>query len=88
MSKSVSQYWSRLGSSKFRTQYQVELSKEIVDQIVNEFPESSIIAFTDGSCLGNPGRCGAGAAIFPGEQEPVDLKRLWHIEAPVYLGNW
>jgi len=74
MSKSVSQYWSRLGSSKSRTQYQVELNKEIVGQIVNESPESSIIAFPDGSCLGNPGPCGAGAAIFPGEQGPVNLK--------------
>ena len=75
MSKSVPQYWSRLGSSKSRTQYQVDLSKEIVGQIVNESSESSIVTFTNGSCLGNPGPCGAGAAIFPGEQEPVNLKR-------------
>ena len=47
MSKSVPQYWSRLGSSKSWTQYQVELSKENVGQIVKESPESSIIAFTD-----------------------------------------
>ena len=87
MSKSVPQYWSRLGSSKSRTKDQVELSKEIVGQIVNESPESSIIAFTDGSCLGNPGPCGAGAAIFPGDHEPVNLKRPVAHRGSILLGE-
>ena len=34
------------------------------------------MAFTDGSCLGNPGPCGSGACIFvPNQTEPIRLKR-------------
>ena len=73
--KKTPQYWSRLGSSKSRTEEQVALSKEIVSQIVGDSLDSSIIAFTDGSCQGNPGPCGAGAVIFQDNERPVNLKR-------------
>ena len=87
MSKSVLQYWSRLGSSKSRTQDQVELSKEIVGQIVNESPESSIIAFTDGSSLGNQDHVGREQQYFQESKNQSTLNGLWHM-APFYLGNW
>jgi ribonuclease HI len=41
------------------------------------FPYSNtpIVAFTDGSCQGNPGPCGYGAVLYPGDNEGISLKR-------------
>ena len=46
------------------------------------------MAFTDGSCLGNPGPCGSGACIFvPNQTEPVSLKRPVTNRGSILLGE-
>ena len=48
----------------------------LISDLLASTPPRSTIAFTDGSCLGNPGPCGAGAAIFlPDSNEEVELTR-------------
>ena len=64
MTASAPKYWSRLGLSKFRTTEQQEMAKGPVMGMMMEALEGTMFAFTDGSCLTNPGPCGAGAAIY------------------------
>ena len=52
-----------------------------------EAPEGTTFAFTDGSCLTNPGPCGAGAVVYPCNQEPVRLKRKVCKRGPILLGE-
>ncbi|KAH3886362.1 hypothetical protein DPMN_010367 [Dreissena polymorpha] len=40
----------------------------------NEDP-NTVIAFTDGSCRGNPGPCGAGSCVFLPSVDKVELKQ-------------
>ena len=75
MSSKTPVYWSRLGSSKSRTAEQKELGKEMVLDLMMEAPEGTTFAFTDGSCLTYPGPYGAGAVVYPCDQDPVRLKR-------------
>jgi ribonuclease HI len=42
--------------------------------LLNNQPFNSAVAFTDGSCSGNPGPCGSGAIIFH-KKEQIELKR-------------
>ena len=49
------EYWSRLGSSKFRTNDQEILRRKVVMDLMMEAPLDTIFAFTDGSCIPNPG---------------------------------
>jgi hypothetical protein len=49
---------SRLGSSKNRSAEQTEESKEVVKDLIGDTTDTTIVAFTDGSCQGNPGPCG------------------------------
>ena len=38
--------------------------------MIKDGPEESILCFTDGSCIPNPGPCGAGAVLYiPGEED-------------------
>ena len=60
MTASAPHYWSRLGSSKTRTSEQQGQGKELVLDMMMEAPEGTAFAFTDGSCLTNPGPCGTG----------------------------
>ena len=53
-SKRPREYWQTLGSSKSRTAEQEKLSKEVLYSLDAE----TVVAFTDGSCLGSPGPCG------------------------------
>ena len=69
-------YWSQLGSSKNRTSVQQEIGQNIIHEFLSEAPVRSCFAFTDGSCLENPGPCGAGAVIFfPDDPIGVELTR-------------
>ena len=55
---------------------QQEEAKVTVQSLVENCIYNDLIAFTDGSCLGNPRPCGSGACIFiPNDTEPVMLKR-------------
>jgi hypothetical protein len=67
-------YWRNLGSSKSRTKQEEEAGKRIILDLLNNQPSNSAVAFTDGSCSGNPGPCGSGAIIFHKEEE-IELKR-------------
>ncbi|MEW8545908.1 MAG: ribonuclease H family protein, partial [Candidatus Thiodiazotropha sp.] len=69
-------YWSQLGSSKTRNSEQQVKGKQLISKLVQEVPEDTVISFTDGSCVSNPGPCGAGAVIYyPNHSSPVTLKR-------------
>ena len=67
-------YWRNLGSSKSRTKQEEEAGKRIILDLLNNQPSNSAVAFTDGSCSGNPRPCGSGAIIFHQEEE-IELKR-------------
>jgi hypothetical protein len=67
-------HWRNLGSSKSRTKQQQEAGKRIILDLLNNQPSNSAVAFTDGSCCGNPGPCGSVAIIFHKEEE-IELKR-------------
>ena len=44
--------------------------------MIQSYSEDSTMAFTDGSCMGNPGPCGTGACIsLLGVEEHVCLKK-------------
>ena len=73
LTKRLPSYWSRLGSSKSRTQEQSELGKEMAMDMMMEAPEDTTFAFTDGSCQPNPGPCGA--VLYPPHLDPVSLKK-------------
>ena len=69
-------YWSQLGSSKNRSSAQQEMGQNIINELLSEAPDRSSFAFTDGSCLGNPGPCGAGAVVFlPDDPSGLELTR-------------
>ena len=69
-------YWSQLESSKNRTSVQQEMGQNIMHEFLSEAPVRSCFAFTDGSCLENPGSCGAGAVIFfPDDHRGLELIR-------------
>ena len=36
----------------------------MIEKVVKEAGTDSVSGFTDGSCRGNPGPCGAGASLF------------------------
>jgi len=67
-------YWRNLGSSKTRTKHQEEEGRRIINDQLNLQSVNSAIAFTDGSCMGNPGPCGSGAIIYNNDEE-IKLKR-------------
>ena len=70
MTSSAPKYWCRLGSLKSRTTEQQELGSELAMDMMMEAPEGTVFAFTDGSCLTNPGPCGAGVAIYTDYHQP------------------
>ena len=87
-SKSKPEYWQNLGSSKSRTKMQETLSREVIGSMLDDCNERTAIAFTDGSCLGNPGPCGAGACKFPpGHTEPSLLKHPVSSYGSILLGE-
>ena len=87
-SKRKPEYWQNLGSSKTRSKTQEALSREIIGTIIENCSEKTAIAFTDGSCLGNPGPCGAGACIhLLGHTEPILLKYPVSSYGSILLGE-
>ena len=85
LTKRLPSYWSRLGSSKSRTQEQSELGKEMVMDMMMEAPEDTTFAFTDGSCQPNPGPCGA--VLYPPHLDPVSLKNSVRKRGSILLGE-
>jgi hypothetical protein len=80
------EYWRHLGSSKNRSTEQAESGKQIVLDKIANLPQNSILAFTDGSCINNPGSCGAGAVIFNGNST-IELKKPVSNRASILLGE-
>ena len=63
-----------VGSSNSRSKEQSVRARNIILQDLRHVERTDIIAFTDGSALGNPGACGAGATLYVGslESNPID----------------
>ena len=81
-------YWSRLGSSKSRTQSQKDESRAVISGTLESCSPDTLIAFTDGSCHPNPGPCGAGACVYlPHETAPVLLKQPVSKRGSILLGE-
>ena len=59
----------------------------MVLDLMMEAPEGTTYAFTDGSCLTNPGPCGAGAVVYQNNHEPVRLKRPVSKRGSILLGE-
>jgi hypothetical protein len=80
------EYWKNLGSSKTRTKEEEIKGRDLILQKITETTENTAIAFTDGSCLNNPGPCGAGAIVFV-EEETTELKQLVCKRGSILLGE-
>ena len=87
-SKYKPEYWNRLCSSKSRSTARQEESKETVQALVENCKYDEIVAFTDGSCLGNLGPCRSWDCIYlPNQTESVRLKRLVTNRGSLLLGE-
>ena len=73
------EYWTNLGSSKNRTSAQEAESRNVVENLIKDNTGMQmVLAFTDGSCRGNPGPCGAGACVFlPNNDELFGSHHSW-----------
>ena len=80
-------YWTQLGSSKNRTSEQQQEGKAVIQNMVNEVSAKALVCFTDGSCLTNPGPCGAGAAIYHPEGQIDTIKRPVAAYGSILLGE-
>ena len=69
------EYWNNLKSSKSRSKLQEEEARRVIGGQIKSEERDTIYGFTDGSCRGNPGPCGAGACLFLPNEERVDLKQ-------------
>ena len=70
------EYWQNLGSTKSTTAEQEKLSREVIDGLIENCDAETAVAFTDGSCLGNPGPCGSGACLFIKYQKSYYISRI------------
>ena len=55
--------------------------------MVNEVSASALVCFTDGSCLPNPGPCGAGAVIYHPDGQEECIKRPVAAFGSILLGE-
>ena len=86
--KKSPEYWHNLGSSKSRNAQQEKLSKEIIEDLIGNCDAETAVGFTDSSCLGNQGPCGAGACLFiPGAVDPIMLKQPVSNRGSILLGE-
>ena len=82
------EYWNNLGSSKNRTKLQEEDSRRLIEEQIDRCEVDTVFIFTDRSCRGNPGPCGAGACVYlPGQEESVELKKPVSRLASLLLGE-
>ena len=87
-SKRPPEYWQNLGSSKSRSSEQEQLSRDLIGGVIEKCDAETAVIFTDGSCMGNPGPCGAGACLFvPGTSDPVLLKQPVSSMGSILLGE-
>ena len=84
------EYLSNLGSSKNRTSAQEVESRNVVENLTKNSISTcihTILAFTDGSCRGNPGPCGAGSYVLLPNSDAVELKQPVSKLASILLGE-
>ena len=77
-----------IGNSRTRTMQQALSAKLTVIKYLQNMLPTEVIAFTDGSALGNPGPCGAGAVLFNGHMcllIPLNSKFLFQVKAQVIM---
>ena len=55
--------------------------------MVNDVSASALVCFTDGSCLPNPGPCGAGAVIYYQDEQEECIKRPVTAYGSILLGE-
>ena len=55
--------------------------------MVNDVSASALVCFTDGSCLPNPGPCGAGAVIYYQDGQEECIKRPVTAYGSILLGE-
>ena len=78
-----------LGNANNRSKAQSDRAKYIANEYLNQININSLICFTDGSALGNPGPCGAGAVIYVHSvsNAPFLLKRPISSKSVSYHGE-
>ena len=78
-----------MGNANSRSEEQRNIAKLIANDYVNNIDKNSLICYTDGSDLGNPGPCGAGAAIYTESalNTPVLLKKPVSKKSVSYHGE-
>ena len=81
------EYWNNLGSSKSRNKQQEEEARIVIHGQIKSEGKDVIYGFTDGSCRGNPGPCGAGACLFLPNEERVDLRQPVSGRSSILLGE-
>lgn len=54
---------SGFGSAGTRTAAQAAMAQDAARKLIESLSEDTVVAFTDGSCRGNPGPAGSGAAL-------------------------
>jgi ribonuclease HI len=69
--------WRGLGNSNNRTADQLSRARAILDNKLANLEEQTLVAFTDGSALNNPGPCGAAAVIYRDglSSDPIILEK-------------
>ena len=68
---------------------QQEEAKVTVQTLVESCNYNELVAFTHGSCLGNPRSCGSGPCTFvPNQTEPVRWKRNVTERGSILLGEF
>ncbi|VDI84153.1 Hypothetical predicted protein [Mytilus galloprovincialis] len=88
MNLQLEDYWKNLGNSKSRSTDQKNVGKHIIMEKLSHLPANSCIAFTDGSCLGSPGPVGAGAVIFPSNNQPqIEISKAVSKKGSILLGE-
>ena len=77
------EYWSNLGSSAQEAE-----SRTVVENLIKDNTGiHTVLAFTDGSCRGNTGPCGAGACVFLPNNDATELKQPVSKLASIRLGE-
>lgn len=78
-----------LGNSATRTRAQADLGRALIEQqLADSNSPDTVIIFTDGSSLGNPGPTGAGAVIrYDSDSPPVELIRPIDIHSNNFHGE-
>ena len=80
------EYWNNLRSSKSRSKAQEDEARIIIEEQIRSADKDVICGFTDDSCRGNPGPCGAGAYLFLPNEERIDLKQPVSKRSSILLG--